>query len=267
MKKLRSQVRLGIILITLSALTYGVHYFIFRDPHHIFIYLVGDIAFVFFEVLMVTLIIDKVLEDRERRARLEKLNTVIGVFFSELGTDLLAYFSDLDPDIEPIRRDLLVSDQWTEAEFTRVQKRLRAHPYKVEPDKLHLENLRTFLVTRRGFLLSMMENPNLMEHEDFTELLRAIFHLAEELKFRERLDLCPMEDLTHMAGDIDRAYTLLVREWLAYMHHLKDSYPYLFSLAMRTNPFDREASVIVNGDAAGPETQKDRCTMTTEKEG
>ncbi|MFY9799780.1 MAG: two pore domain potassium channel family protein, partial [Methanoregula sp.] len=30
-----------------------------------------------------------------------------------------------------------------------------------------------------------------------------------------------------------------------YMQHLKKKYPYLFSLAMRTNPFDVHASAIV----------------------
>jgi hypothetical protein len=35
-------------------------------------------------------------------------------------------------------------------------------------------------------------------------------------------------------------------EWLAYMKHLKHAYPYLFSLAMRTNPFEAEASPIFN---------------------
>lgn len=38
---------------------------------------------------------------------------------------------------------------------------------------------------------------------------------------------------------------LLAGEWLAYMGHLRESYPYLFSLAARTNPFDRNASPIV----------------------
>ena len=38
---------------------------------------------------------------------------------------------------------------------------------------------------------------------------------------------------------------LLVREWLSYMEHLKSDYPYLFSLAVRTNPFDPNASVQV----------------------
>lgn len=42
-----------------------------------------------------------------------------------------------------------------------------------------------------------------------------------------------------------RVYTRLVTQWLLYMRHLKDHYPYLFSLAMRTNPFDEDAKPIV----------------------
>jgi len=34
-------------------------------------------------------------------------------------------------------------------------------------------------------------------------------------------------------------------QWLAYMKHLKKEYPYLFSLAVRTNPFDPDVSVAV----------------------
>ena len=49
----------------------------------------------------------------------------------------------------------------------------------------------------------------------------------------------------HLSGDITRAYGLLVREWLAHMEHLKREYPYLFSLAVRMNPFDPEASAVV----------------------
>jgi len=51
--------------------------------------------------------------------------------------------------------------------------------------------------------------------------------------------------LSHLASDIKRAHHLLVREWLAHMEHLKNEYPYLFSLAVRTNPFDPNASAEV----------------------
>jgi hypothetical protein len=57
MKFLNWQVLLGLFLILLSAMLYLIHYTIFRDPHHIFLYLIGDIAFLPIEVLLVTLLI------------------------------------------------------------------------------------------------------------------------------------------------------------------------------------------------------------------
>lgn len=245
MGRIHWQVILGAVLVALSAIVYVVHYLIFRDTHHIFIYLVGDIAFVFFEVLLVTLIIHKLLTDREKRSRLEKLNMVIGAFFSEVGTHLLAYFSDFDPKLDQIRAELVVTQGWSEKEFSTVSKRLKDYDYGIDIHKVELVELRAFLVGKRNFLLRLLENPNLLEHESFTELLRAVFHLTEELGNREDVSGLPESDLKHIAGDITRAYVQLVRQWLDYMKHLKDNYPYLFSLAIRTNPFDREASPIV----------------------
>ena len=78
MKKsnLTQRVLLGILLVLLSAFFYALHYVLFRDSHHIFIYLVGDIAFVFIEVLLVTLIIHHLLGEREKRAMLKKLKAL-----------------------------------------------------------------------------------------------------------------------------------------------------------------------------------------------
>ncbi len=39
-----------------------------------------------------------------------------------------------------------------------------------------------------------------------------------------------------------RFYGLLTAEWLDYVRHLQENYPYLFSLAVRTNPFDPAAT-------------------------
>ena len=72
----------------------------------------------------------------------------------------------------------------------------------------------------------------------------SVFHLTDELLQREDFALLPAADLQHLAQDLRRALQLLVLEWLAYMRHLKHAYPYLFSLAMRTNPFDADASPI-----------------------
>lgn len=239
------QVLLGITLIVLSAIVYLIQYAVFRDARHIFIYLMGDTAFVFIEVLLVTLIIHSLLNEREKRVRLEKLNMVIGAFFSEVGTGLLAYLSDFDPKLDAIRKELIVTNNWSEREFSEVSKRLRTYDYTVEVKRISLKDLRSFLVGKRDFLLRLVENPTLLEHETFTFLLRGVFHLTEELSNRQEVTGLPDTDYKHLAADLKRVYEKLVGEWLDYMRYLKTNYPFLFSFAMRTNPFDQDASTIV----------------------
>ena len=240
---LKQRVLLGVLLVALSVLCYALHYLLFHDAHHIFIYLVGDIAFVFIEVLMVTLIIHQVLSDREKRAMRKKLNMVIGAFFSEVGTVLLEYLRRFDTNAEAISQRLVINAQWSPEHFDQVEGVLVDHDYKIDSRTGDLAGLRDFIVEKRQFLLRLLENPNLLEHEEFTELLWAVFHLAEELSQRSRVDGLPETDYRHLSGDIRRVYDLLVREWLAHMEHLKTEYPYLFSLAVRTNPFDPNATV------------------------
>jgi hypothetical protein len=245
MKKVRWQLILGIILISLSVLLYVFHYTIFKDAHHIFIYLLGDIAFVPIEVFLVTVIIHRLLNDREKKALLTKLNMVIGVFFSEVGTGLLTYLSDLDAKSSILVEHLSKVKAWTDRDFKDIYKKFKGYHSDIKVNSKNFENLRDFLVKKRGFLLRLLENPNLLEHESFTDLLWAVFHLTEELEKREDFKKIPEMDYGHLIGDTKRAYNALIFEWVAYMNHLKNNYPYLFSLAIRTNPFDLEASPII----------------------
>lgn len=242
MKSSRWEIAVGVYLIILAVLLYVIHFVIFKDPHHIFIYGLGDLAFLPIEVLLVTLIIHRLLGERERGQRLEKMNMVIGAFFGEVGTELLAYLSDLDPKLDEIRGKLVVTEEWQENQFQICCSDLKNYDYDIEIDKVNLVNLQKFLLEKKDFLLALLVNPNLLEHETFTELLQAVFHLKEELAHREGIEEVTEKDLEHLTGDIKRVYGLLVYEWLTYMEHLKGEYPYLFSLAMRTNPFDKEAS-------------------------
>ena len=53
-------------------------------------------------------------------------------------------------------------------------------------------------------------------------------------------------DLDHLKVDMSRSYILVVSEWASYMKHLKNDYPYLFSIAVRTNPFNPEAEIVIS---------------------
>jgi len=94
-------------------------------------------------------------------------------------------------------------------------------------------------------MLRLLENPNLLEHERFSDLLWATFHLAEELEARPSIKNLPDSDLEHIAGDIQRVYGHLAAEWVAYAEHLKSDYPFLFSLVVRLNPFEEHPSPVV----------------------
>lgn len=178
---------------------------------------------------------------------LNKLNMVIGAFFSEIGTNLLKCLFEFDLHLDKIRGNLLINNDWLDNKFARPQKDLKNHDYSIDAQKGNLKKLKAFLVEKRDFLLRLLENPNLLEHESFSELLWAVFHLTEELGARASVAQLSLTDLEHLANDIERAYKLLISEWLEYMKHLKNKYPYLFSLAVRTNPFDPQAVVEIQG--------------------
>ena len=108
-----------------------------------------------------------------------------------------------------------------------------------------LQDLRDFLNEKHAFLVRLLENPILLENERFTDLLWAVFHLSEELDFRESLQILPDTDIAHLKTDLKRAYSLIVSQWLSYTEHLKGKYPFLFSLAIRINPLNPNASPIV----------------------
>ncbi len=228
-----------------SALFYGIHYLIFRDPHHIFIYLLGDFAFLPLEVFIVVIVIERILTRREKQAMLYKLNMVIGAFFSEVGNKLLADLIEYFDNREEISRHLNVNKDWTVKDF----KQADAYAYNlktgVDINRIDLEELKKFLSGKRMYLLTLLENPNLLEHDRFTDLLWATTHLDEELVARPSLKNLPKEDLEHLAVDIERMYDHLTSEWLDYAQHLKAAYPFLYSLVLRTHPFQEKPSAIV----------------------
>lgn len=190
--------------------------------------------------------IEYMIDERERAQRLEKLNMIIGMFFSELGTKLLKKFSAADLSLRDIQAALIVSNNWSDNDFLKAEVVLKDHTYHLNSRSVGLEELHELLTHNKDLLLSLLENPQMIEHDRFIPLLQAVFHLTEELAARDRLTDLPQTDYDHLSGDINRVYRLLIIEWLTYMQYLRQFYPYLFSLAMRLNPFDKNASVIVS---------------------
>ena len=229
------------IMALISAIFYMVDYYIFGRAGVIGFGLLGNLAFLRIYVLFVTLMIEKILKQRERESLHQKLNMVVGVFFSEVGTPLLRTCRGFVRESPELTDLLTVTPQWQEGDYQRAITHLKQHEIHVDSRSGDLEVLQAFIVARRGFMLGLLENPNLLEHDEFTDLLWAVFHLLEELQARHSLAALPAHDLDHLSGDIKRAYSHLLLVWVGYMRHLQHDYPYLFSLAVRLNPLNPQA--------------------------
>lgn len=231
-------------LILASAILYYIHYLIFHDLHHIGVFALHELAFLPVEVLLVTLVIHRMLETRETRKKLEKLNMVIGTFFSVAGNSLLKCLAGNAG--ESFRSENLnISPDWTDKDFEKKIAELGDLHFEIDICSIDLVRLKQFLVKREDFFIRLLENPMILENETFTELLRAVFHLTEELHHRPDLSICPQNDLMHLKGDIERVFGRLIVQWLEYMKHLRMNYPYLYSLATRMNPLDEGSDVMI----------------------
>jgi hypothetical protein len=250
--KINWKIKLGIILLLASVAMYCFAYFALNEHEKVIFYLVIDFAFMPLDVLVVVLVVEGIINKKEKENILEKLDMIMSVFFSEFGTEFLSKFINISNKNENINKLLKNLNIWSDKEFSNFLKDLKKTGLEINLDlgidqrKEFLTDLKQLLVENRGFLIRLLENPNLLEKDTFSNLLLAIFHLDEELERRDfNRDLIE-SDYEHLTNDINRVYSSLIYEWVNYLYYLKLHYPYMFSIAVRTNPFDDNASIYVN---------------------
>ena len=244
----RQEIGFVAFLLVLSMVLYSLHYVIFHDLHHIELYALEDLAFVPIEVLLVSLILHRVLEANERRKKLSKLYMVIETFFYMVGSDLLRVFATNDQNLDRIQSNLNAKENWDEQDIKRLLNVKKEYRPKISFEVENMKKIDQMLQDNRMHMVRMLENPALLEHETFTELLMAVFHLGEELKLREDLSALPKADQNHIVEDAKRAYILLGIEWVDYISHMRSHYPYLYSLAIRVNPFVEKCDVMIKDE-------------------
>jgi hypothetical protein len=221
------------------------------DAEHIISYIWTHLGFIPVDILIVAFLLDEIIERKEKEAMLEKLDMLMSTFFSEVGNDLINQLSTVNK-YKASTENLKSIKNWNDADYENKLNELKnsnvdfsAMDIPLEKREEFLEDLRTLLAGKREFIINLINNPNLLEKEEFTGLINAILHLDEELEHRQKLDLVTNSDFAHLNGDMQRVYEKLVYEWVYYLRYLNKHYPYMIALIIRTNPFDETASVYV----------------------
>ena len=137
---------------------------------------------------------------------------VVGAFFTEVGNFLLAYFSTHDPQQKNLSAELKFDGKWDDSKFEQLKSNLKSYSFSIQTNEDILKELYKFLQQNGVFLLRLLENPHILEHKSFSDLLLASFHLCEELQSRKMFADLPVTDHQHLAIDIKRVYKLFVNE-------------------------------------------------------
>lgn len=241
-KKSANYILLIIVLTITAVCLYLIQYAIFHEPGESVFLLLQDLAFVPVQAIIVTLVLERLINLVEKQNKLKKTNVIISAFFSEAGTPILFAFAEQNVNHQGFPELLALSEN-TDRNLKMVKKSVDGFDYHIHVTPEKLEKLKGILADRKSYLISLLENNNLMEHDSFTDMLWAVFHVADELQTRGNLEELTAADYAHLSTDILRAYKILILEWLSYIKYLKTEYPYLYTIAVRKNPFgDQEGN-------------------------
>lgn len=246
----RWKIKFSIIMVIAIIIIYGSNILVLKDPEHVISYIWTHLGFIPVDILIVAFVLDEIISKKEKEAMMEKLDMIMSTFFSEVGNDLISQLSSVNKHkadtsyLESIK-------SWDDEDYENKLKEIKNIniPFRAyvtsEDREEYLTNIRNLLINKREFIVGLLNNPNLLEKEEFSKLLTAILHLDEELEHRPDLSKVTDVDFNHLNGDMERIYNILIHEWIYYLRYLNKHYPYMIALIIRTNPFDANADAYV----------------------
>jgi len=247
MKIARWTIILSVSLAALSALIFVIKYLVIGDSgtSNTLTYIFNALGFLPLNVLFVTLLLNSMLSHRAAIERQEKMKMVLGLFFTEFGSELLREFVASDPTADELRKHLGAQKSWKKEDYAAALKAADELCKKTMPDSEALCRIRALLSKNHDFMLQMIQNPVLLEQNVMSSLMRDLFHLETELSSRCVICADNRSDVAHLRGDVNRIYPNLVKVWLTHMEYLSKNYPYLLSYSLRTSPFLEKDDVVV----------------------
>lgn len=196
-------------------------------------------------LILMTFVFNKLIALHTKQSRLKKQEMLVNAFFSEFGNTLLKQIAKLDENRHELTACAGSTADW-EKDIEEIKEVFNSHRAKLIVTGDDFLKVMNALDSKHSFILTLLEHPALVQHERFTDLVWAMFHLEDELNHRPGFNALPKSDIAHLTGDIERVYTNLIIQWVDYMVYLRENYPYLYSLAIRTGPFSSVEDPIIH---------------------
>jgi len=180
---------------------------------------------------------DIFISRHEEERRKDKLSTIISLFFTEVGNIFLQLIVEKDKN-SYLAKGLLTNPQnFKPKNSKKMKKELDKYDVLLIPDQKLFKNVKSILVEKTNFLVSLLENSNALEYDLLTKLLWSLLHVRDEFLNRRDTENLSEDDIEHLTDDLDRVYQLLRILWIDNMINTKSKYPNFFGLSMFINPF------------------------------
>ena len=234
--KYKSNIILFFILLSSSVVIYFVQNMIFDNPKQMLFLLLEDLAFLPIEVALVTFVIERLLKTADQQKNAKKINVIISTYFTEAGSSIMEAMSGFNRNNTDITQ-IIEENEVRKISQKQAKKLIASLKYDIYADPGKLESLAAVLADKKIFLINLLENNSLFEHDSFTDMLWAVFHVADELQSRGDLKTLPVDVIDHLSNDLLRAYSAMVQEWIGYIFYLHAEYPFLYQSAKNKSNF------------------------------
>lgn len=247
-KKYFNKLTIALGLLALSGLMLLGFWLYTGELTYISKYFYIHLAFLPIHALVLGLILDELIQLREKMERRKRLNMFLGIFFRQMGIDIMLNLLNLVENRDELEDRLLVDKSWTARRFARARRELAGLKLQVSPNARMLASLMEILASREDEIIAMTRNPLMLEFGSLHHCLLTLFHLIEESHFRGPVEKLRPEVLKHLAQDAGKSLTNLAGLWLAYLEHLKDEHPVLFGFQVGLHNSIQPMELDENGD-------------------
>ncbi|RJX34559.1 MAG: hypothetical protein C4525_06720 [Desulfarculus sp.] len=227
-RRYQDKVLIAVGLLALSGLMFVGYWLVVGDASYISNYFYLHLSFLPIHALVLGLILDELIVHREKQQRRHRLNMFLGVFFRQMGIDIMLNMLLLADNRDELEQKMLVDKSWKAPHFRRARQAVRSLPLRMRPDRGHLKILFNLLSQREQEIITLTRNPLMLEFEALYRCLLSLFHLIEETHYRGQVLSMSDNVILHLASDVGKTLAMLASLWLSYLEHLKEEHPVLF---------------------------------------
>ena len=222
----RETISTVLILSIISGCIYGLQVLLFHDLRNTEFYILQDLAFIPISIAITTVVVGNIVARRSREEAAEKAGMLRTMFFSDIGRVLMK-------KIDAISEPSIPACFGNGMSVQKQQEIIRSTVVTVHTDRDTYEFIRTFLNEKKQDLITLSGNNNLMDQDDFTQLLGGLFQLLDEFSLRGSYEELGESDISHMNDDFARVLILLGTNLAASAEFQQKHFPDFYQKAIR----------------------------------